>query len=265
MQRKGAYKLSDVTPGMIYSFFYDGEKAIRGSSYVHKIKVVLETANAEGVESSNSVINLLPSIRDRHRIFDYLTSEESAKVFECLKDPKSPISMMERSVGWILYFLGMRGTDISRMRLSDIDWGKGMINIVQSKTGVPLRVPINAAIGNSVFSYITGERPISDRETVFLRKTHPHDKISNMGAIINRVFDAAGIRTEGRTRGVRPMRHHLVTSLLTRDVDCPTVSSIVGHRNGNSLVPYVDTDLEHLRMCALSIDRYPVDEKVFAI
>ena len=61
------------------------------------------------------------------------------------------------------------------------------------------------------------------------------------------------------------MRHHLATYMLKSGVDCATVSSMVGHKNGKSLVPYVDADTEHLRECAISVEAYPVNPKIFAL
>lgn len=265
MQDCGARVLTDIEAGMIYGFFHDGKEIIRRGSYCHLVKMVLGTIVDKHREHARRIIRLLPKIREPRKLFDYLLPEESRKVYDCLKNEQSGLSHMERAIGWIAYFVGLRGTDITSMSMQNIDWKHERIHLVQSKTGVPLNLPLNAAMGNSLFDYITIERPSVDSEKIFFHATRPHTEFQEIGSIINKVFDAAGVRAQGRARGVRVMRHHLVTSLLAKGTDCATVSSIVGHKNEESLHPYVDTDIEHLKTCAISIERYPVDNRVFAI
>jgi site-specific recombinase XerD len=265
MQDCGANALTDIEARMIYGFFHDGNEVIRRGSYCHLVKMVLGTVVDKHRESAWRIIRLLPKIREPRKLFDYLLPEESRKVYDCLKNEQSSLSHLERAVGWIVYFVGLRGTDIASMSMQNIDWKHERIHLVQSKTGVPLNLPLNAAMGNSLFDYITVERPPVDSEKIFFHATRPHTEFQEIGSIINKVFDAAGVRAQGRARGIRVMRHHLVTSLLAKGTDCATVSSIVGHKNEESLHPYVDTDIEHLKTCAISIERYPVDNRVFAI
>lgn len=265
MQEKGARRLLEISPVMMFSFFSDGERQVRGHSYCHLVKKVLESAeNIEHIESQR-LISLLPHIHDRHKLYDYLKPEEAKRVFECLKNPQSHLSLLERSVGWILYFLGMRGTDIGGLKMSNLDWKHERMHITQSKTGVPLMVPMNAAIGNTLFDYITSERPQVECDTIFVGIKRPHHKFSALGGVINKVFKTAGVRLDAGSKGVRSMRHHLVTYMLNAGVDCATVSSIVGHKDGKSLVPYVDADIEHLRECAISVSQYPINPKILAL
>jgi len=265
MQDCGATALSDIEARMIYGFFYDGNKLIRGDSYCHFVKMVLETIVGRHREDATRILRLLPKIRRSRKLFDYLLPEESRKVYDCLKNEQSGLSHMERAIGWIMYFVGLRGTDIAGMCMQNIDWEHEVIHLVQSKTGIPLTLPLNAAMGNALFEYITVERPCVDSEKVFLHATRPHTELQRVGTIINKVFDAAGVRNQGSMRGVRVMRHHLVTSLLDKRVDCATISSIVGHKLEASLHPYVDMDIEHLKACAISIERHPVDHRVFVL
>src|SRR5574344_933659 len=241
IQGRGATALSDIEARMIYGFFYDGNKLIRGDSYCHLVKMVLETVVSRHREHAVRILRLLPKIRRSRKLFDYLLPEESRKVYDCLRSEQSGLSHMERAIGWIMYFVGLRGTDIAGMCMQDIDWEHEVIHLVQSKTGIPLTLPLNAAMGNALFEYITVERPCVDSEKVFLHATRPHTELQTIGTIMNKVFDAAGVRNQGSMRGVRVMRHHLVTSLLDKRVDCATISSIVGHKLEVSLHPYVDT------------------------
>ena len=56
--------------------------------------------------------------------------------------------------------------------MQNIDWKHERIHLVQSKTGVPLNLPLNAAMGNSLFDYITVERPSVDSKKIFLKRKY---------------------------------------------------------------------------------------------
>ena len=73
------------------------------------------------------------------------------------------------------------------------------------------------------------------------------------------------MRKDGGRTGVRIFRHHLATALLGNHVSSLVISSILGHTSVESIKPYVDADLEHLRECSLSIEDYPVAKKVFEL
>jgi len=70
---------------------------------------------------------------------------------------------------------------------------------------------------------------------------------------------------DGGAKGLRVFRHHFVTCLLTKGVECEVVSSLVGHQSPESLKPYVDADIEHLKECSIDISSYPVNLNIFEL
>ncbi len=265
LQDSGAETFHDIENKMVYTFFFNGERQIRGKDYCKLVKAVLKAAIPLYGEPVHRILNMLPAIKSGNKNFQYLTQAESMKIRECLENENSGLTHRERSIGWMLYFLGLRGTDISKLRFDNIDWKHDMIDLIQSKTGEPLSVPMNAAIGNELFDYIATERPSSDIKTIMLSRTRPYGELKNFGTVVKKIFRKAGVRTDGGSKGLRVLRHHLVTYLLSHGVECDIVSSIVGHSSSESIKPYVDADIEHLRECSISIDVYPVTNKLFEI
>ncbi|AYD47377.1 tyrosine-type recombinase/integrase [Arachidicoccus soli] len=265
LQDSGAARFQEIENKMVYTFFFNGEKQIRGSDYCKLVKAVLKIAVPLYGEAVQKILEMLPAIKSGRRNFQYLTQEESTKIRACLENEDSGLTHLERSTGWLLYFLGLRGTDITKLRFENIDWERDQMHLVQSKTGEPLSVPMNAAIGNELFDFITTERPKNATTTVLLAKSRPHGELKGLGHIVGKIFEKAGVRTESGTKGVRVLRHHLVTYLLSHGIECDVVSSIVGHRSPESLKPYADADIEHLRECSISVAAFPVHNKLFAI
>jgi integrase len=265
LQDSGAQTFDDIENKMVYSFFFNGERQIRGRDYCRLVKAVLKTTILLHGEPIQKVLEMLPVIKSNKKNFQYLTQEESTKIRECLEKEDSGLTHLERCIGWLLYFLGLRGTDITKLKFENIDWEHDQIHLVQSKTGQPLLVPMNAAIGNEIFDYIKTERPASDLKTIILSKAPPFVELKGLGDKVKKIFNQAGVRTDGGTRGLRVLRHHLVTYLLSHGIECDVVSSIVGHTSPESIKPYADADIDHLRECSICVDAYPVTDKLFDI
>lgn len=265
LQDCGAETFQDIENRMVYTFFFNGERQIRGKDYCNLVKAVLKTALPLYGEAIQKTLEMLPAIKSGRKNFQYLTQEESLKIRECLEKDDSGLTHLERSTGWLLYFLGLRGTDITKLKFDNIDWKRDRIHLVQSKTGVPIALPLNAAIGNELFDYITTERPGIATNTIMLAKSRPHGELKSLWGIIRKLFEKAGVRIDGGTKGVRILRHHLVTYLLSHGAECDVVSSIVGHSSPESIKPYADADIEHLRECSISVAAYPVPNELFEI
>jgi len=60
-------------------------------------------------------------------------------------------------------------------------------------------------------------------------------------------------------------RRYLASKILENGVQPKVISDILGHLSPESLNPYIDTDIKHLRECGLSIEKYPVGKEVFEV
>lgn len=265
LMSQGANTLEAVEPIMIYTFFFDGVKRVRGRDYCNLVRTVLNRVEEDSSSAAKSILSFLPSIKNGRKNYQFITSSEARKIRECLEDEHNRLSHGERAIGWTLYFYGLRGTDITSMQFNNIDWEHDSISLVQSKTGYPLSLPLNAAVGNSIFDYATKSRPQSKLNTVFVTSRYPHGKYQQLGRVVEKIFKIAEVRTNGGTKGVRIFRHHFVTHLLGCGIECDVVSSLVGHHSPESIKPYADADYEHLRECAIDISMYSVTSNLFDI
>lgn len=178
------------------------------------------------------------------------------------------MSLRDKAIIKLLYFTGLRGVDIYKLRLSDINWRTDRISLVQSKTGTPLSLPLRATVGNAIFDYIKEERlNETGKDNLFINKHNPEKQLSirSVGQIVTRILIKAGVRHEEDQKGVRLFRHNLASRLLESDVPTRVISDILGHLSPLSLNPYIDADIKHLRECGLSLEEFPVRKEVFEI
>lgn len=265
-QREGAASLEDATPAMVYSFFHDGDRQTRGGDYRSLVCAALKSVSGNQQPSAKRILSWMPIIKRKRKIFEFLTPEEGASIRGALEDEGNCLSSFDRAVGWLLYFCGLRGTDIANLQLGSIDWENDRICLVQSKTGYPLTLPMNAAVGNSLFDYVTTRDPkVNGSGPVFVPKRPSGSVSERVTSAVARVFKTSGVRVDGGTKGVRVFRHHFVTHLLSNGVLCEVVTRLAGHHSPESIKFYADADYEHLRECAIDISAYPVDDRIFTL
>ena len=159
---------------------------------------------------------------------------------------------------------GLRAIDIARMKLTDINWQRGEIKIVQSKTGEPVALPLTRDVGMAVKDYILNWRYKCDSDAVFLREKKPYrgfaDAVS-IGDIYDDYRKRAGLDREAFDgKGFHSLRRTVGTSLITADIPLTTAAQILGDRDVRSMKKYIALDEKHLSEC--SLDFSDIDSEV---
>lgn len=263
LQSSGFRSLEDVTERGVLDYF--SRKKLSSSTKVN-IASVFEAQTGSYFDSARRILTYLPNLHRRRKNIQYLTEEETQAVRSVLSDSEGGLCLRNRAIGTILYFTGMRSSDVAALKFSDIDWKKEEIRIAQKKTGEELLLPLTAAVGNAIFDYATQERPDSNDEHIFLCRTTPCRPISpgTVGNIAQKVYEAASIRqNKGDRKGAHLFRHNLAASFAGSGIPAPVISSTLGHSDPDSLNHYLSADISHLRECAIGIREFPVSEEVF--
>lgn len=266
LQNQGATALSNVTDYQVLSFFYVSSKQIRGHSYRTCVSAVLN-GNSESPLWSECyrILCLLPPIKKRKKNLPYM-QDSFAQDFMQRVECSTKISSRDKAIIKLLYYTGIRGVDITKMKISNINWATDTISITQSKTEVPLVLPLRAALGNAIFDYIKNDRDNNlSMQNIFTNIHNPNMPIKGrtIGIMVSRVFDKIGLSQHEGQKGVRQFRHHLATHLLESGTSTTIISDILGHLSPLSINPYIDTDIEHLRYCGLDIDEFPLGGDIF--
>jgi len=158
---------------------------------------------------------------------------------------------------------GLRWSDISGMKLTDIDWRKKEIHIIQKKTKTNLVLPLTVGAGNAVADYILNARQKCNSDYIFLRVRRPYERLQSSATnIMNRYQSAAGIiRHAGDGKTFQAFRRTMGTNLLKSDVPLTTVSQILGHNNLDSTKRYLSLHDEMLLSCCMDISIYATEKE----
>ncbi len=268
LQQKGINSLVKITEEAVLSIFISpDETLLRSCSYKKNIAAVLKACIPCHPETCFRILAFLPALRETRKNIQYLTSEEILKVKEALSNGNNQLKLCDKAIGMIVLYTGLRGCDIAGLTLDSIDWNRDLIYIRQQKTEFPLELPLTAIVGNAIYDYLTLERPHTESRYLFVSQHKPYGRPINrsIGNVAVRIMKAAGIRqSKGDRKGFHIFRHHLATALLGNGVPQPVISRTLGHTSPDSLEAYLRADFPHLKECSISIERFPVQEGVFA-
>ena len=150
--------------------------------------------------------------------------------------------------------LGMRVGDIRTLKLDQIHWEDSTIEVTQSKTDLPLSLPLTSEVGEALIDYLKSGRPQSSHREVFLKVNPPFDPFAgnNLYHIVKYWRLLAGIQFRTpQKRGFHSLRHTLATRLLQKGTPLTTIAEILGHTSLESTRIYAKADVEALRSVAL--------------
>jgi len=151
--------------------------------------------------------------------------------------------------------LGLRAGDIRTLKLDQLHWEDSTVEVTQSKTVMPLSLPLTNEVGEALIDYLKSGRPQTAHREVFLKVNPPFDPFmenSNLHHIVTYWQRLAGItfRTPQK-RGIHSLRHTLATRLLEKGTPFATIAEILGHTSLESTRIYAKADVEALRSVAL--------------
>lgn len=251
LESNGVYDILDVNGALVVNFF----EMLRSGTWASTSIRVAASAMRKllwylGYEEI--ALQAIPTNCPRHiPIIPMLEAEEDAAIANFIGNGDG--SWRDKTVLALAYYLGVRAIDIINLRLENIDWVKGTLSLVQSKTQNLLVLPLLPVIGNCMQKYLLEERPESNLRYVFLSLRTPHHQLGGHTAIykiIEKVFAQLGIR-DSKRKGSHLLRHHAASKQLQNWVALGTTSNMLGHKNMDSTTIYATVDYEKLKPCCL--------------
>ena len=182
-------------------------------------------------------------------------SREEVAALLAAVDRCSPKGKRDYAILLLAGRLGLRVSDIRRLRLDNLHWRESLLELTQAKTGATLVLPLTEEVGEALIDYLRHGRPVTTHREVFLRlkaPVEPFGSNDNLHHIITFYRQRAGIALppQGGT-GLHSLRHTVATWLLETGTPLETIASILGHRSLESTQIYTKVDLEALRQAAL--------------
>jgi site-specific recombinase XerD len=189
----------------------------------------------------------------RERILSFYSVDEIRKVTSAV-DRKTPSGKRDLAILLMAAELGIRSSDISRLRLEDIHWERDTIEFIQYKTKVFNQLPLLENVKYALIDYLKSVRPSCDSPYVFIgaRKRSPFSN-TYIHHFVSAYFVKAGIDISERKHGPHAMRHSLASNLLTNNTPMHVIKEVLGHTNLNTTKIYLNIDIDLLKLYALEV------------
>lgn len=146
--------------------------------------------------------------------------------------------------------LGLRCSEVVKLRLEDIDWQAGSIRIAAGKARRADVMPLPAATGEAIADYLWHERPQTERREIFVRRVAPVGEPVGRRAV-QRTLHAAYRRLGWSRTRVHVLRHTLATRLINAGTPIKQIADVLRHRSIVTSANYTRVDATRLSAVAL--------------
>lgn len=148
----------------------------------------------------------------------------------------------------LLITYGLRSSELSNMKLTDIDWNNDLISLCRVKRSKSQILPLSPTVGNAIFKYLKKSRKNDlGRENLFLNLCAPYGKLTRGGIynIVSQAYRELGLKPEHY--GAHSLRHACASRLINSGHTLKEVADLLGHRQLDTTRIYAKIDMINLR------------------
>lgn len=227
------------------------------------IKYSTEYLKSHGNHCLHRDYRLLKLKNDHRRMIPAYTESEISDIADAANN-EDMVSKRDIAIILLAYCTGLRGCDIIRIRLSDIDWQEHKLSLIQSKNHQPLSAELNGSTMNALADYILDWRPKSNYHEVFLTVKAPFRKLSKgFGCMIDKYCEKAGVEKIS-FRGFHSIRRAFETIMVSRGVPIEIASQMMGHKSIVEDKPYITHNKSQISFVAFDFMDVPITTGFYA-
>ena len=146
--------------------------------------------------------------------------------------------------------LGLRASEVVQLRLDDIDWKEGTIQLPMGKLRRGNILPLPEKTGQAIVDYLRTERPQTTNRAVFVRHVAPYDVPIRPG-VVRRTVREAYQRCGSMHSRVHILRHSIASMLLRQGAPLKEIADVLRHRSLDTSMVYTKVDLRSLEAVAM--------------
>jgi site-specific recombinase XerD len=170
----------------------------------------------------------LPPRRGPKKLPEVLSLEEVERLLMACRNPKHRMMLM------LTYGLGLRLSEVTKLKVSDIEGERMMVRVEEGKGRKDRYVPISEKLLKALRAYYREYRP---KHWLFPSKdSEKHVSKSVLQRAYGQARRSANIQ---RGPGVHTLRHCYATHLLEAGVDIQTIQRHLGHRHVVTTLGYL--------------------------
>ena len=234
---------ADITEDDISDFFHDYIAFHNYSRSYHNqlisaIKIYYKLNGSVGIDSSN-----LGRPRRTRTLPKVFSKEEVKRILSSTRNTKHMVLL------WVIYSCGLRRSEVTNIRLKDLDRDRGILNIREAKGMTDRIVPVPQMVWDKIDEYMKGYLPVF---WLFEGQTGGKYSVESVYRVFKQALKAAGIRKDV---GVHSLRHSYATHLHENGLDIRYIQELLGHRSSRTTEIYT-----HVSRRNLVLVRSPIED-----
>ena len=251
------HDLHNLTPYDVELFFIKATSRW-GTAYKRSLQATLRSFFDFCHEQKYTTQNLrfsLPVIKT-YRLSEIpkkIDENEAIKLIDSI-DRSTASGKRTYAILLLLYTYGVRGCQVSSLKLKNIDWHKEEIHFPSVKHGKKCSFPLFADVGNAILDYLKNARQKCQYQEVFLNLKGPCKPLTtnnNLYQIIRTAMLKADIKSP--SKGSHCFRHGFVSRMLKQGEAFKHIADLLGHKHIQTTFIYTKIDFNSLAEVALEL------------
>ena len=195
----------------------------------------------------------LPYPKEQRRLPVVLSLDEVGRLIDAASNLK------QRAILMTLYGTGMRRTEVSQLKVSDVDSRRMIIRVEQGKGGHDRDLPLSPALLETLREYWRWKKP---RTYLFPSDEGHRGKDQPMSDESVWYACKQAARHAGFTKRITPhtLRHSWATHLLEAGTDLRTIQILLGHGDLETTAKYLHLSQKHLHAVANPLDQLSISD-----
>lgn len=158
-------------------------------------------------------------------------------------------NIKQKMLLWIIYSCGLRRSEVTNIRLSDLDRERSILHIREGKGGIDRIVPVSGRVWDKLDGYLSSYKP---REYLFEGQAGGRYSSESVYRVFKDALRRAGIKKDV---GVHSLRHSYATHLHEGGLDIRYIQELLGHRSTRTTEIYT-----HVSRRDLVLVRSPIED-----
>jgi integrase/recombinase XerC len=250
---KSAYhidEISQVTHQMIRSWIVEmmsqGDTARTINRKLSTLKTLFRFFRKEGITSDNPLQRIL-SPKTGKRLPEFVSQEHMNLLLDEIKFEEGFKGLCDRLIIEILYFTGMRLSELIELKLSDTDLNQKQFKVC-GKGNKERIIPFGKELEEKISGYFQIRKNVSVKRECF-----DYLLITDKGKKLNRQYVYRMVNTYlGRVSTLKKksphvLRHTFATHMLDNGADLNSIKDILGHSSLAATQVYTHNSIEKLK------------------
>ena len=254
LDNHGIVSEKGITPEVIKDFqAQDNHNTVEGkNAYAIKIRGFLRFLAGKKLIPETLEFAVSTEMAPRTSIVTTLSDSQINAIYTFRQNVDCPIELRNAAIIMLGLRMGLRASDISNLKLTDISWKESSISFIQQKTGVHIKLPVPVDAGNSLYRYIYEGRPQSNSSHVFIHHKAPYCRLgTGFGMLLKAVLTTQ--HESEAVHGFHVTRKTFASKLLTNGNPVSIIAAALGHVGASNVDEYLAANEDKMRLCAIGL------------